>query len=57
VICGGGGGYLDTQRCWTWPETQVALAVHHVVLVEASEGALVVRAIGTDGREIDRVAR
>jgi hypothetical protein len=57
VICGGGGGYLDTQRCWTWPETQVALAVHHVVLVEASETSLRVKAIGTNGAVIDEVVR
>jgi hypothetical protein len=39
------------------PEIDVALAVHHVVLVEASEGSLRVKAIGTNGAVIDEVVR
>jgi hypothetical protein len=56
VITGGGGGYLDVW-CRDEVEIDVALAVHHVLLIEASDTALVVRAIGADGREIDRVTR
>lgn len=56
VVSGGGGGWLD-RWCRDVPEIEVALAVHHVLLVEATDAALTVRAIGTDGREIDRVAR
>jgi hypothetical protein len=56
VITGGGGGYLD-RWCRDVPEIDVALAVHHVVLVEASEGSLRVKAIGTNGAVIDEVVR
>jgi hypothetical protein len=56
VVTGGGGGYLD-RVCWDLPEIQVALPVHHALLIDASDTVLTVRAIGTDGKELDRATR
>jgi hypothetical protein len=54
IISGGGGGWLDTTRCWDHPEITVAQAVWHYLTIEAGE-TLTVTAKTPTGQQIDQV--
>jgi predicted phosphodiesterase len=55
---GGGGGRIDTNsalwRVGTWPQITVQIHEHHYLHVEVEDAVMTVRAIGTDGRQLDR---
>ena len=55
VVTGGGGGGLDSACCPNLEEIQVALAVHHYVVLDMGEKALTVTAKNVQGQTIDEV--
>lgn len=55
IISGGGGGYLDTTRCWDLPEISIAIATHHYLLIDATPEALTVTAKTPAGLQIDQL--
>ena len=55
IISGGGGGWLDTQRCWDWPEITVATPRWHYLLMNVSADQLRIRAMGLQGQAFDEV--
>lgn len=55
ILSGGGGGWLDTQRCWDWPEITVAQVQWHWLLMQVTPDALTITARTPAGQVIDTV--
>lgn len=52
-ISGGGGGWLDTNHCFDWPEIQRAEPRHHFLLIGVFPTHLLVEAKNPDGSVFD----
>jgi hypothetical protein len=55
IISGGGGGWLDTTRCWDHPEITVATAQWHYCILDIAPDTITVTAKNTAGQQIDQV--